>query len=57
LEKFLFLYKKTQGIINAICNGLETKLGTKPEKIKKIWKIIEVNPNIIHIFSGCFILN
>ena len=35
----LFLYKKTQGIINAICNGLETKLGTKPEKIKKIWKI------------------
>jgi hypothetical protein len=33
---FCFLYKNTHGIINAICNGLETRLGTKPEKIKKM---------------------
>ena len=34
----------------AICTGRETILGIKPEKIKKIWKIIDIKPSKIHIF-------
>jgi hypothetical protein len=50
LKRDSFLYKKIHGIIRAICNGLEIKFGIKPEKIKKMWKIIEIKPRVIHIF-------
>ena len=46
----VLLYKKIQGRIKAIWIGLEIRLGTKPEKIKKMWNAIEINPKANHIF-------
>lgn len=48
--RFVFwLYKKTQGKIKARCKGLEIKLGTNPENIRKMWNAMDIKPKTIHI--------
>tara|TARA_B100000780_G_scaffold107194_1_gene75005 strand:- start:1167 stop:1289 length:123 start_codon:yes stop_codon:yes gene_type:complete len=38
-----------------MCKGLDIKFGIKPEKIKKMWKKIDIKPKNIHILLLLFI--